>query len=215
MNDFFDESPNICSMDHVPIELMHMNQDKGQIIASNVYTCATSNQGNIFTVHGSLSAQRHKEYFPTNMDMLSPNYYLLPDKILHMRPHRNSSIILHGLHRNTIIIHQKINHILLRSCQSCRIYLKMGTVSGVDVLYCNQVLLKTKLHNFTNLEFGESIYFHGETDDHSQLHIRGSMDVTVNNKSVEINPFMNIIITKNTIMASRQDSLPKLSICKL
>jgi hypothetical protein len=69
-------------------------------------------------------------------------------------------------------------------------------------------------HNFTNLEFGEGIYFQAEINDISQLHITGSLDVKLNNIAIPINPFINAIFGKNGWCYKKQSEIPKLMIYK-
>ena len=132
-----------------------------------------------------------------------------------------TSIILSGLQGNNIIIHKKVNHVLIRKSNGITLDIKQGTVSGVDILYCRFMLIRMPCYNFTNLEFGpltgqscalfgEGIYFQAEVNDVSQLHITGSLDVKVcecANVSIPINPFIDAIFTKNGWFYKKQHDL--------
>ena len=221
-------------LDTVLPELMLQFAPEALTTATNVFESATRTQGNVHTIHGPASEHELKEMFPNTRD-ISPvegdDLYTEPGQVVHIHPatrsnsvrstanflnsaNHNTSIVLSGLKDNTIIIHSKLNHVLIRRSENIDLDIKEGTVSGVDILHCRRMLVKMPYHNFTNLEFGEGINFQAEVNDVSQLHITGSLDIKVNNTTIPINPFVNAIFTKNGWCYMKQHEIPKLMICK-
>ena len=204
-------------LDNVPPELMLQFASEAHSTATNVFNSTTRAQCNVYTIHGPSSEHESKEMFPiahtsstTNSDL-----YAEPGRIIHIHPiNHNSSIVLSGLKDNTIIIHSKLNHVLIRRSENVNLDIKDGTISGVDILHCRRMFVKMPYHNFTNLEFGEGIYFQAEVNDISQLHITGSLDVKVNDTTIPINPFVNALFTKNGWSYKTQHEIPKLMISR-
>ncbi|CAH6421716.1 Hypothetical protein HVR_LOCUS1356 [uncultured virus] len=205
-------------LDNVPIEIMMQYQDDALITATNVFQCATHNQSQIFTIHGPHSIHERKDEFPRIGQSHTPGiteFSCIMGQIIQIsQPTPNISLILDGLDSNTVIIHGKVNHVLIRKSQNVTLDIKYGTVSGVDILYCNKMCVKMPYHNFTNLEYGEAIYFEAEINSVSQLHITGSLDVRVNGISVPINPFVSAIFGEGGWSYKKRHELPKLMICK-
>ena len=141
--------------------------------------------------------------------------YIESDHVIHIHPPQSkTSLIFTGLNSNTIIIHGKLNHILIRKSRNINLDIKEGTVSGVDIINCQSMFVKMPYHNYTNLEYGEGIYFQAEVNDISQLHITASLDVKVNNNNIPINPFINAIFTNKGCSYKPQHEIPKLMIRK-
>lgn len=208
----------LIQLDTVPPEHMLQFAPEALITATNVFESATRTQGNVYTVHGPASEHGSKEMLPHiyNTSHVEGNdLYTEPGRVVHIHPaNHHTSIVLSGLKDNTIIIHSKLNHVLIRRSENIDLDIKEGTVSGVDILHCRRMLVKMPYHNFTNLEFGEGIYFQAEVNDVSQLHITGSLDVKVNDTTIPINPFVNAMFTKNGCSYKTQHEIPKLMICK-
>ena len=185
--------------------------------AANVFGSATRTQANIYTIHGPSSEHGHKHLFPHvhNVSHIDKNdLYAEPGQVIHIHPiNHDTSIVLSGLKDNTIIIHSKLNHVLIRRSENISLDIKEGTLSGVDILHCRRMIVKMPYHNFTNLEFGEGIYFHAEVNDVSQLHITGSLDVKINDTTIPVNPFVNALFTKNGWCYKTHHEIPKLIIC--
>lgn len=147
--------------------------------------------------------------------IMGNNFYIDKKKVIHINPGEDGiSLIFSGLQGNTVIIHSKVNHVLIRKCENVRLDIKEGTVSGVDILYCKRMFVIMPYHNFTNLEYGEGIYFQAEINEISQLHFTGSLDVKVNGISVPINPFINAMFGKDGWCYKKQSEIPKLMICR-
>lgn len=108
------------------------------------------------------------------------------------------SLILSGLCNNKIIIDHKINHILIRKSQQLTIE-TLGTISGIDILNCRNVIINVVKHNFTSIEYSDQIDLYGEIDEISQIRISNCLDINVNNKQLMINPFNNLMFGKNNI----------------
>jgi len=199
-------------IDSLPLEII--NQYKS--FATNVFDCAIQSQNNVYIIHGSGSEQENKEKLPHFGDsIMNRNYYTAPREMVHF--HLNTtcgSIILSGLCRNTVIICNKINHVLMRQCTDSNIYIKKGTVSGVDVLNCHHIFIKMPYHNYTNIEYGENVHFEADADNTSQLSVIGSLDITSNGCPLPVNPFTSVIITRNGIFHRGHGMSVKPYICK-
>lgn len=202
---------------HVPSEVLGQYVDSAMLTAQSVNNAAVHSQSLITTVHGPYSGCNWSE------KMLPPwqeeNQYLYPEFFvqdtvpLQIRPRSSEcSYLLSGLKGNTVLIHGKINHILLRSCEALSLDIKGGTVSGVDILHSANMLVRLPRHNHTNLEYGEGVHFTGEVDDVSQIHITGSLDVRINGSGLPLNPFMNVVFTSAGCYHKTRASVPQLSL---
>lgn len=202
--------------DNVPLEVMAQHESQAAITANNVFQCATQTQNHVYTLHGPGSEHESKESFPhVNNNHLGHDCYVPTGEVVHLHPPiRGMSIVFSGLSNNTIIIHAKVNHILIRRSSDVNIDIKEGTVSGIDIIHCRRILVKMPYHNFTNLEYGENIHFQAQISNISQLHITGSLDVKINGNSVPINPFINAIFCENGWFYKKQSEIPRLMICK-
>lgn len=205
-------------LDIVPPELMSQFAHEALTTASNVFEGVARTQGYVYTIHGPLSEHESKDTF-SRIDNTSitkeNNLYTEPGQVVHIRPENHTtSLVLSGLKDNTIIIHHKINHVLIRRSENINLDIKGGTLSGVDILHCKRMIVKMPYHNFTNIEFGEGICFQAELNDVSQVHITGSLDIKVNGTTIPINPFVNAMFTKNGCYYKNPQEIPKLMICK-
>jgi hypothetical protein len=199
-------------LQNMPLDIINHYQS----VANNVYDCAVKTQHNVYILHGPNSEQEHKEQLPHFVEEFTENnFYTPPNELIHMHPNAiYGSIILSGLSKNTVVICNKINHLLLRCCSDVNIYLKKGTVSGLDILKCHQILVKMPYHNYTNIEHGENIHLLADTDQSSQLSIDGSLDVTVNGCGLPVNPFVNVIFTQHSMFYKRKTDYPSIYIQK-
>ena len=186
--------------------------------ANNVYNCAIRNQSNVFILHGPQSEQSHKEKLPHLNETFSEQNYYVPSKgMIHLHFNANdssTSVVLNGLCQNTIIICNKVNHILMRRCSNVKVYIKKGTISGLDILKSYQIYVKMPSHNYTNIEYGEKIDFQADTDITSLLSVVGSLDVTSNGYSLPVNPFNSINITEKGIFQKKSGEFPAVCVCK-
>lgn len=200
-------------LDNYPIE--NYNQEALET-ATKVFNCAINAQKKIYTIHGPSSEQRGKEQFPTIYDINNGNdFYVSKNKKFLINPESSTvSIILSGIVNNTVIIYGKVNHILMRRCENIHLDIKKGTISGVDILNCKRMMIVMPHHNFTNIEYGEKIHFQAEITDTSQLHFTGSINIKINNISIPINPFTNMIFGKDGWNYKKSGEIPKLTICK-
>jgi hypothetical protein len=199
-------------LQNIPLDIV----SQYQWVANNVYDCAVKTQHNVYILHGPNSEQEHKEQLPHfEEEFTENNFYAPPNKLIHL--HTNAiygSIILSGLSKNTVVICNKINHLLLRQCSEVNVYLKKGTVSGLDILKCHQIFVKMPYHNYTNIEHGENIHFQADTDTNSQLSINGSIDVTINGSVLPVKPFINVIFTQHGMFYKRKNDNPLIYVQK-
>ena len=206
----------LIELDNVPLDIMSQYEELSHTTATNVFDCAIKNQSRVITLHGPDSEHEGKNSFPqlTN-DHIGNDFYIPKNKIIHFHPTTHStSLILSGIIGNTIIIHNKVNHILIRRSTHTTIDIEQGTVSGVDIVHCNQMIVKMPFHNFTNIEYGESINFQGQINLISQLHISGSLNVKINNISLPINPFINAALIGEAWNYKESPRIPKLMFCR-
>lgn len=203
-------------LDNVSLETMAQVQDLALETATNVFNCATQTQSKVCTIHGPASEQENKESFPhVYSSSLGNDFFVSPNEVLHINPgDKVISLIFSGLHDNTVLIHGKVNHVLIRKSDNVRLDIKQGTVSGVDVIYCKHMMVVMPYHNFTNIEFGESVYFQADIKDISQLHLTGSLDVKINGTAIPINPFISAVFGKDGWCYKKQSEIPKLMLCK-
>src|SRR3972149_1316714 len=199
-------------LDVVPVETIEQHVKQAYETAINVFNCATHNQSFVYTIHGPNSEHQNHEQFPhiNNMNVSKgQDFHIKKSESVHINLMNSAcSIILSGLHSNTIIIHTKVNHIIARRGNDIHLDIKQGTMSGVDIIHCKRMLIKMPYHNYTNLEYGEGIYFQAAVNDISQLHITGSLDVKVNGISIQINPFLNAILTKDGWSCKKISEIP-------
>jgi len=186
--------------------------DIAQNIAQNVFTCVMQTQNNIFEIHGDLSDSPNKEEYPIYNDILENTCSYLPNNhIANIYPNNsNISLILSGLNNNHVIIHGKINHLLIRKSNMSKVQISFGTISGVDILYSHNMIVCMPNHTFTNLEYDDRIFLYAQMDKVSQLHITGSLDIQSNNINIPINPFTDIMISQDTYDYKNKPVLPDL-----
>lgn len=203
-------------LDNIPVNKLVEHEKFLIETAQNVFDCATQAQRKVCTIHGPASEQEHKESYPHVYSRAMGNdFYIDNSEILHINPGEDGiSLIFSGLQSNTVIIHGKVNHVLIRKSENIRLDIKEGTVSGVDILYCKRMVVIMPCHNFTNLEYGEGIYFQAEINEISQLHFTGSLDVKVNGIALPINPFINAMFGKDGWCYKKKSEIPKLMICR-
>lgn len=210
--------PSVIQMNDVSPDVIQQHQKELFVTATNVFQCAINTQNQIVTVYGPNSIHENKDKFPKIGQLLVDNiieFSCISGQVIHINQNQtNISIVLDGLENNIIIIHNKINHVLIRKSNNVKLDIKCGTVSGVDILYCNKMYVRMPQHNFTNLEFGEAIYFDAEINSISHLHIIGSLDVKLNGISIPINPFINAIFDNEGWSYMKQSEIPKLMICR-
>jgi len=212
--------PNISKppilLDNLPLETLIQYQQPALDTATKVFNCAIQNQSKVYTLHGPSSEHENKEKFPHIYSGNTGNDFLVKEyDAIHINPNKNNvSFVLSGLQNNTIIIHGKVNHILIRKSKNIHLDIKAGTISGIDIIYCNKMTVKMPCHNFTNLEHVQGIYLQADINDVSQLHITGSLDVKINDISIPINPFINAFFGKDGWCYKRQSAIPKLMIYK-
>jgi hypothetical protein len=182
-------------------------------ISTNVYNCVCRTQKMIYRIHGANSEHKNKSQFPlvdvlekpqcltfartSNVDnTFTTNDYYLPigeHVDIHFDDSCNS-LILSGLVDNTVTIHNKINHILMRYCSGTNICIKDGTISGVDMLYCKNMVVEETQHNYLNIEYCSDIDIKS-TYNHLLLHALSSIDVSLNKIQLAVNPFINVVFT--------------------
>lgn len=201
------------NINSLPLEII--NQPQYQSYAHNVYNCALQNQSNIYTLHGPHSEQENKEKIPHFRGELADSAYYVPSKDLtHIHLFQNNgSVILNGLENNTIVICNKVNHVLIRHCSNLKIYIKKGTISGIDVLKCRHVFVKMPYHNYTNIEHSDNIDLLADMNNTSQLNIIGSLDIRSNGHSLSVNPFTSVIITDHGLFRPTYKEPPILLMC--
>lgn len=192
---------------------------EAHVTATNVFNCAIRTQSHVYTIHGPGSEHEDKETFPhvhNTTQVQGQDLYCKAGEVVHINPHTDNliSIILSGLRKNTVIIHGKLNHILVRRSEGIKLFIERGTMSGVDILHCRNMLVQMPYHNFTNLEYGEGVYFQADVNDVSQLHITGSIDVKLNEMSLPINPFMSAMFAHNGWCYKEASKIPKLMLCR-
>jgi hypothetical protein len=162
-------------------------------IVTNVRKC----RKHVHLLHGQNSEHEKKTLLPlfdTHIDNQSS--YVQPKKLVHL--HFNDpteSVILNGLCGNTVVICNKINHVMLRQCSDVNLYVKKGAISGLDMLGCHRLSISLPILNYVGIEYGENIHFLAETNDDTQIRVKGSMDVTLNRDILPVNPFINVILT--------------------
>jgi hypothetical protein len=174
--------------------------DAAHETADTVYQCVISAQDKIFIIHGNLADCENAKTLPIFTGKLdtTASYYLPKGQPVTISFDINGiSLILSGLDHNVINIDNKINHLIIRKSYNSAINIKEGTVSGLDLLHCHNMVIKTPKHNFTNLEYNETIKLYALVDDISQLHISGSMDIWVNDIKLQINPFIDAVFKQN------------------
>lgn len=187
-------------------------------VINNIFKSAVQNQGNVYTIHGPLSEHKNKDKFPNINQCYQENVkdlYCESGDIIHidpfiMRSNGLISIIFSGLHNNIITIHGKLNHILIRKSRNLDLNIEHGTISGIDILWCKNIKFEIPRHNFTNIEYGESIYFQGVIDDISQLHISKSYDIKIYKLSFPVNPFISAIFTSKGCYYNNQCKIPNM-----
>jgi len=192
-------------IESIPTKLV----EEYSMFAENVFKCTTQTQKNIYVIHGPYSDHGNKEYCPRIDENYAENEYYVPSNTVNTNQKKElihihfastiGSIILNGLQNNTIIICNKVNHILMRLCSNINVYIKKGTVSGVDILKCQNSFIKMPSHNYTNVEYGDNIHFQANMNNISQVSVIGSIDITSNGISLPVNPFVNVVITKNNM----------------
>src|SRR5579871_1148226 len=128
------------------------NVTESYATATVVFNCAIKTQSHVYTIHGPGSEHEKKGTFPhiRNIDQIQQqDLYCNPGEVLHINPPVDNliSIIFSGLRKNTIIIHGKINHVLIRRSDDVKLFIKQGTVSGLDILYCRRLNVQMPCHN--------------------------------------------------------------------
>lgn len=202
-------------LEHISPEIMSDYQDKALITAQTVFECATTTQNLILVIHGPYSIHRNKfQMCETNNIKTLGEYYCNENQNINLNLPSNISLILDGLESNTILIHNKINHIMIRKCKNINLIIPQSTISGIDVLYCNKIHLITPIINSINLEYDENIYFEGTIDSDSNINITGCLDIKINNESLPINPFISAVYNNNNWIINKKHILPKLTIIK-
>ena len=224
-------------LDNVSVNSIMQSEQLVMETVNKVLKCASQAQSKICTIHGPSSEHENKEVFPhiaknalgrhvhihTRKEGLRANccvgnigndFFISRKEILHIKPAEEGlSLILSGLHDNIVIIHGKVNHVLIRHCNNIRVDIKQGTITGVDIIHCKRMNVIMPYHNFTNVEFGQGISFHAELNDISQLHFTGSLDVKVNGAIIPIHPFLNAMFGKDGWCYKKRSDIPKLMIC--
>lgn len=199
-------------IENLPAEIF----DQYQSFASNIVGCANQNRHNIYVLHGLNSEHKHKEELPIFNGQITGNKYYVPEtQSIHIDLESTcGSVILNGLKNNTVVINNKINHVMLRQCTNSNICIQNGTISGIDILRCHHIDISLPYHNYTSIEYSENIHFQADVNNISQLNINGSLDVTSNGLVLPINPFVNIIFTENGTSPMKKVDPPTLFLHK-
>lgn len=140
-----------------------------------------------------------------------PNDHLVPDGQMVAIRETGKSYFLDGLVNSVLIFPEKINHLLVRNCESVIVHLLGGTISGIHVLYGVNITISTSKHNWTSVEYVGGSQLSGELDADSQVHVDGSMDVSMNGEILPVNPFISASFTISGITEGLRFHPPNLT----
>lgn len=107
-------------------------------------------------------------------------------------PPPGKSLLFHGLKGSYITIYTKANKVTISHCKNVRIHLLGGTVSGLDVIRCENIYIEVPYVNSANLELASSASLVGNTDSNSRITCISCMNVSVNGTQSAANIFRSI-----------------------
>ncbi len=107
-------------------------------------------------------------------------------------PPPGKSLLFHGLKGSYITIYTKANKVTVSRCKNVRIHLLGGTVSGLDVIRCENIYIEVPYVNSANLELASSASLVGNMDSHSRITCINCMNVSVNGAQSPANVFRSI-----------------------
>ncbi len=163
--------------------------DSDQEIAKRVADNRNENIKQVLTLHGEKSQTKKRLNTYANSFDDNTELYSKAGTTITIDGLMNHSYCLDGLNRNTVVFKSKIKHVMVRNCDDTRIYLNGGTIAGIDVLFGSNVSIRTPKHNFTNVEESSHTILGGDIDRDSLIHVTKSLDVFVNHRNLNVNPF--------------------------
>lgn len=210
----------IDTFDILEEDLLEANNELVEKVSSQIKEQLQKTQSQVITLHGLLSETKQKYLLPTITCVLQQGRRTKEDekKDIYVdktgriqlddlniffgqegppKSSKRYSLILNGLEDNHVVITKKINHIMLRQCQNVTLELQKGTVSGIDILMCKKIILKTLMHNYVQIEYVSEINMFGEADTNSKICVMSSMDVRFENIKLPTNIFGTQIFIKN------------------
>ena len=187
--------------------------DAAMETARSVNTNATRTQAFQVIFHGPKS-QDSKNKLPVYSRQLEEQKMFIPEgnKIILYPKSTSYSYILEGLVNNNIVITSKINHIFIRNCSRLTIEAPEGTISGIDVLKCDNVNMQIPYHNHTNVELVNGTSIRGGITGDSQIFVRNCWDVLLNGKTVHVTPFHSALVTAEGAAIESTSPPPKLTL---
>jgi|DewCreStandDraft_4_1066084.scaffolds.fasta_scaffold01680_20 hypothetical protein len=212
------------------VQLKYSNVYPSEEIIQNLKSTLQKSQSLIITLHGPLSntRQRFPFYTETVIEGTSPSVHftspLLQNQAplemcvrqyekLRITPQNHSySYILDGLLHNDVTITGKINHIVTSRCSNLTLRLLEGTISGIDILYGDNINIELPSHTYTNLEYVECSSISGQIVDTSKIKLDSSWNVRLNNEVTRASPFVRLTLENNVwSVQSSNLSMPKIS----
>jgi hypothetical protein len=180
-------------------------------VAKSILDCVESVRDNLITFHGSLSEDKNKKNFSSIVNDYDRNFYVPMSGNLTLDLKRNKSLLFSGLDGININIVNKINHIIFRKCNNCNVLFHKNVISGVNLLYSNEITIFIPFYNYLSLEYVENIKLNGEVNENTNIRILHSDDVKLNDEKLLITMFTNCVYKNNTYFNNNFD-IPSLTI---
>ena len=159
-------------------------------VAKTVSLNVSKTQRLVFTLHGEKTESKKKlQIYSSEGFKQSSELSVKAGATVVIDGSSRYSYCLEGLRNNTVVFKNKINHLMIRNSDDTRVYLNSGTISGIDILKGSNVSVRTSKHNFTNVEQSQVTSLDGEINTDTLIHVTNSIDVIVNEQSINANPF--------------------------
>jgi len=113
---------------------------------------------------------------------------ILPNSFLTLSGTERDSYIIHDLNYNTVRLNSKINHLTLRNCENTDVYIN-SCISGIDLILCRNI--RVMIDSLPYIEIYSCSRIEIFTLELQRLRIFHSVDISVNESDLLINPFKN------------------------
>jgi hypothetical protein len=153
---------------------------------------AVSHRLNIVGPHASIGEKKNGLYITPGQTYIGES----------SNSHKNS-YIFNGLQDTRVVIHEKVNHVLIRECRDCRFLLSGGVISGVTILRGRKVGVDLPIQNTTSVEETAEADIHGEVTQDTIIYISGSLDIVINHERMHVHPFVQGVLRQGYFFPTR------------
>lgn len=209
-------------LDHTSVESidntireLSLNESSVENTASSIAHSSIKTRSQKISIYGNCRKPRNTTEWNNDIDTYNLDFHT-NIRHIQLNPEKYQSVYLEGLEDSVVEIPDKVKYVMVIDCSNLIIKLEKSTIGGIDFLRSKgvKIISDSGVMPYIGVEYSNEIYLKCIVNTDTLLFLHHSMEVQLNDKRLQCNPFNSIEIT-HLQSVTRVNDYPSLSLLNI